>query len=560
MRLSTIKDTPSFVLRQLCTHVNSQLANAIIGMDDFNLSKVSIEPSEYSCAKAFASDYLLVSYLSKYKGLQTGIDTKRVALSNFAVAEEQCRLVNKRLRRGLTSLHDSEFLRAQRLIAKLLGPLNVANLTDLGGWGPGATFEFPRTKAYLDTKIADFPMTVTKRAAHYLSYAIASDDLWAELLLGQRPAGPFSVLPNAFDFVEGCRIVTVPKNAKTDRTIGIEPRGNMFLQKGVGNHIRSRLKRVGVDLDDQSYNQRLAAKAVTAGLSTIDLSMASDTVSLELVYQLLPIEWASYLDNIRSQNYCIDGEVFMPYQKFSSMGNGFTFELESMIFWSLVRATVDDESTIDCIPDCSCAVYGDDIILPFHSANVLISLLAYSGFTTNADKTFLEGRFFESCGRHYFDDVDVTPIYQKELVCDLSSHIRFYNRLTRYGIKNHDGDKVLGIISPILKLLDKRIRNERHPQLPFGAEGDDGYLSNYENARPVKVCRNHGWKWQVVAKRPGEIPANDIALYAHALRQGTSVSVHPKGWVSLVTRDDTSVALSISARWLEPTWEFALDL
>jgi hypothetical protein len=93
----------------------------------------------------------------------------------------------------------------------------------------------------------------------------------------------------------------------------------MYLQKGVGNHIRRRLRRVGVNLNDQSVNRSLARMgAATGEVATLDLSSASDTVTIEAVRLLLPDDWFLYLNDIRSQEVLVEG-TYVRTEMFSSM-------------------------------------------------------------------------------------------------------------------------------------------------------------------------------------------------------------------------------------------------
>lgn len=409
--------------RHLCRTAGTPLAKDLLSCknDNLLLTKCKIDPSDYRSSDDFRVDYLLVSFLSKYKGLKTGIDTKAVALRSFATAEDQCKVTNDRFRSASTSIVDPILHRARLLVSKAVGVFSMDKLDGGERWGPGAAYDLKRSRAYLDTKFAELPISVTHEAAPIFRRCIESDLHWSELILGVFPDGPYSLLDSVLCVVPGSKIVTVDKNAKTDRTIAIEPRGNMFLQKSVGRYFRKRLKRFGVDLDNQGLNQDLAHKAFDLDLATIDLSMASDSISGQLIFELFPFDWACYLDQIRSRRYCIDSKV-NTFEKFSSMGNGFTFELESLIFWALTKASMVDETM-------PFAIYGDDIILPSSDAGVLISTLAYCGFNTNDDKSFVTGPFRESCGKHYFLGNDVTPIYQKELVDSAVSHRRLCNRL-----------------------------------------------------------------------------------------------------------------------------------
>jgi hypothetical protein len=60
--------------------------------------------------------------------------------------------------------------------------------------------------------------------------------------------------PRDFDVVEGNVMFTVPKNSLIDRCAAKEPEYNMYAQKAVGDVIRRRLRRVGINLNDQTKN------------------------------------------------------------------------------------------------------------------------------------------------------------------------------------------------------------------------------------------------------------------------------------------------------------------
>lgn len=201
----------------------------------------------------------------------------------------------------------------------------------------------------------------------------------------------------------------------------------MYAQKAVGDLIRKRLRRVGVNLNDQTINNRLAREGSVSGeLATIDLSSASDSVTRTLVMTLLPEEWFDLMDDLRSPITLIDGERHENVM-FSSMGNAFTFELESLIFWALARSVaylLGVKGTI--------SVYGDDIICPRGLYDVFIDVLGFCGFRANARKSFNSGTFRESCGKHWDSGVDVTPFYVKKVPVDVSDWIHLLNSLRRW--------------------------------------------------------------------------------------------------------------------------------
>jgi len=234
----------------------------------------------------------------------------------------------------------------------------------------------------------------------------------------------FGTSPLSLEVVKGANIFTVPKNAEIDRVACKEPDINMFLQKGAGRQIRNCLRRVGVNLQDQSVNRKLAQVGSDTGhLATLDLSSASDTVSFELVFQLLPIVWFDYLNSIRSPGVNIDGS-FHDCEMFSSMGNGFTFELESLLFYALARTTAYFTGTKGVI-----SVYGDDLIIPSSMYREFAHVLFYFGFSPNALKSFHEGPLRESCGGHYWNGCDITPFFVRRPIDRVSELVLFLNNI-----------------------------------------------------------------------------------------------------------------------------------
>jgi len=382
-----------------------------------DLVELTIDPLQYNDAEKFRLDYAATKFLSKCVGLKTGIDLEGVAIASANDAELRCRKANEGLREllsfpGVNPALQARLFACQQKIAAILGPLPTS-LTD-AGWSPG------RTSASFGDEVASI-WKYTSRLDVTLSawgdgFRLLQDSpLWGAAVLNAD--GPVSVLPRTFSIVEGNTMITVPKSAKTDRVICYEPHVNIRLQLAVGSYIRHRLKRVGVDLNDQSINQRRALEGSLSGdLATIDLSMASDTLSAELVFQLVPIDWAVKLDRLRSR-YTLwpDGSTRLN-EKFSSMGNGFTFELESLIFYALASTVTENVS-----------VFGDDIILPTEAYGEVSDLLVACGFSVNERKSFATSYFRESCGCDAFGGLDCTPVYLRRLPKSTEDVVKLHN-------------------------------------------------------------------------------------------------------------------------------------
>jgi hypothetical protein len=203
------------------------------------------------------------------------------------------------------------------------------------------------------------------------------------------------------------------KNAKTYRSIVVEPPLNTLFQKGLGSHIRGRLRKAGIDLNTLAMlNKHMAqVSSVNGRLATVDLSMASDTIAKWLVELLLPYPWYHCLGSFRTGRVQYKGHDIL-LEKFSSMGNAYTFELESMIFYALAWSCCSVLG-LDCSQVSS---FGDDIIIPTEAVTLLYSTFQYCGFVVNTEKSFTSGPFRESCGGDYVHGIDIRPYYQKDLV------------------------------------------------------------------------------------------------------------------------------------------------
>lgn len=377
-----------------------------------------IDPSMYSSEREFTRDYVYVSFLRKWKGFKhKDINPEWAAFSTWLNAEKQCFQTNRRLEYEAStscySIAPRIISDAQRKIARILGRLDAERVAELCRFGGGATYDLKKGSTHAEKSSRP---SITFDAIPWICRSLSGDDYLGSLV------GPFDNLK----VVQANRMVMVPKSVKTDRPIAAEPTLNSYIQQGFGRYLRHRLKRFGVDLGDQTINQDLARIAKDWGLTTLDLSSASDTLCANLVKLLLPNDWWEALDSVRCKSTEFKGRRFH-LSKFSSMGNAFTFELESMIFFALISsASVGGVSS----------VYGDDLVVLDCDYRPTLEVLAWAGFTINERKSFTAGsRFYESCGRHYFDNQEVTPCYQKDVCKRPHDYVRLHNRLVRAGIR-----------------------------------------------------------------------------------------------------------------------------
>lgn len=462
----------------------------------------------------FRDSYLASELMSKFPFWDIGVDREAEAIVRFKQAEMSCAATNSFLvgRRsyvnGMISPYTPEhvIMTARRKLRRLLGHFNWDHAERYFGFGPGATSSIPnrRGDAYFKYKA---PPCTTEENAILAFTAIHRIPRWYQHVvdLTSKPRDEIGCLSlseqlrEMFTFVPGNRIVTVPKNAKTDRIIAIEPTMNGFIQKGIGGLIRSKLKRVGIDLDDQRINQGFArVGSLDGSVSTIDLKSASDTVAMQLVEDLFPSDWVRAIKQARSPVGILPSGEVVTYQKVSSMGNGYTFELESSIFWALGSAVLD----VFHSKDRRFSVYGDDLIFPSAVTHSYIWILNYCGFSVNTKKTFFEGAFRESCGKHYYRGTDVTPIYIRKDMKSPEHLIVFCNQVKRlarfhWGLDSKfrlayergvsflpsslrrpsvcDGFGDAALIGDFSEVLPQRLpKNDRHPFVPCGMEGFEG--------------------------------------------------------------------------------------
>jgi hypothetical protein len=216
---------------------------------------------------------------------------------------------------------------------------------------------------------------------------------------------------------QGNHHFTVPKNREADRNAAKEILWDSKLQNGIGKQQAARLKHFGVDIHDQSRNQTLASLAQSLGLATLDMSQASDLIAHMCIWLLLTINgdpqgirWWHLMNLARAKRVKIrcpenDTTTWHQLQMYCSMGNGFTFTLESAVFLAVCRTVVGVNERHHL------AVYGDDMIVPQSAVADVIDRLEYLGFKVNTRKSCLAGRFFESCGTDWFDSQPVRPFF-----------------------------------------------------------------------------------------------------------------------------------------------------
>lgn len=308
--------------------------------------------------------------------------------------------------------------------------------------------------------------TIPDKLSSSVTYYPSSSDL-LKFIYETHWGSTMDGLPSV---VRGNRFFTVPKSALKRRSCCVEASANISLQLAVGRCIEDRLSRaLGWSIRSaegpirpNSFKRGYMDPCVSAAfpqarlakelhmatacasssevdinreISTIDLSSASDTVTRTLCKLVLPGSWFQLLDSLRAplRNHGCGKEGVRGWhhnQLMSSMGNGYTFPLETLLFWTLCR-TVVRLQTDDDLELYDISVFGDDMLVPARYSRDIVAALEYFGFVVNSEKSFLFGQFKESCGGDYFDGTAVRPYYLENSLDEPQDWIALANGLRR---------------------------------------------------------------------------------------------------------------------------------
>lgn len=296
--------------------------------------------------------------------------------------------------------------------------------------------------------------------------------------------------------VPGSVLGTVRKDRDEDRTTCKEPTLNMFYQLGAKVQFENVLiNSMSLDIANQPFKNQYLAKrgSIDGSFATLDLKSASDSISIDLVQKLLPKSVFNVLMKIRSP-YAHVGKELVKLNMISTMGNGFTFALMTLIFACLVKAvyikhgirahfgSASDRQksftarrngrveelylTESKFTELNCAVFGDDIIVLSQVYNDVVQALTSSGFTVNEKKSFSAGPFRESCGGDFFNGFPVRGVYIKRMNHEANVYSAF-NRLHLWSIRS-------GI--PLERTLRYLMGMAQFRPIPINSGIDEGFL------------------------------------------------------------------------------------
>lgn len=379
--------------------------------------------------------------------------------------------------------------------------------------GPGKTIGTRETDLYNKLFSSNITATSNRLCRYYRAYVEAEPRLLdAET---HRLESGYS-----FNIVRGSALRFVPKNDEISRVICIEPSLNTFFQLGLGGAITRRLEsRYQIDLAIQpDVNRELARLgSLDDKLVTLDLESASDSISWKMIVSYFPRSFWRWLWDLRSPTVTLpSGDEVQAYMV-SSMGNGFTFPLQTAIFACIVSAAYSFLRKEQGPAGDGWSIFGDDIIVRQEIVAPVLRLLDLLGFTVNATKSFLEGPFRESCGSDFYVGKNVRGVYLKTLETPQDLCIAI-NSLNRWSARH-------GVYLP--RTIRYLQRHARHlPCVPRWENDDAGIkvpFSMVTNLRRSKATQSV--LYRRFSSRPAKIFVTDLRVLGRSL----SRPVNPAG-------------------------------
>jgi hypothetical protein len=363
----------------------------------------------------------------------------------------------------------------QRALKELDAPFDLDFIRETMAVGPGASQL--ADASCMTTKLFDGPVSYANSEYLITVYraALVETGLWADAEMHR-----FSKF--GFTKVNGGKVFFAPKNSEISRTCCTEANLNMLVQKSCGTYLERKLEKFfGISLETQPDRNKEMARlgSIDGSYGTIDLTSASDSISLSLFDDLVrPSFFKTMVMMSRSEFAVLPNGDKVRMRMISTMGNGFTFPLQTIIFASAVRAVYQIMGFPCSDSRTHYGVFGDDIVVRRETYVFLCRMLNKLGFEVNEGKSFNSGPFRESCGGDYFRGHNIRGVYIRSLETpqQVASAV---NRLTRWAARS-------GIPLPrTLTWLMALAESLRIPRVPYSESDDAGIKVPFRLSKPV---------------------------------------------------------------------------
>lgn len=381
----------------------------------------------------------------------------------------------------------------------------VATVTDQHAFGQSFDLDFIREHMAVGpgaSQKADATSMITKLLAGPISYtdpelialyraALSGTGIWCEAEMLRN---------DSFGFVrvDGGKLFFAAKNREISRTCCTEPLLNMLIQKAVGAFFEQGLDvHFGINLSTQPDLNRELARIGSLlweerdPFCTIDLVSASDCKAWSLVKAVIrnPVLLRA-IRLSRCERVVLPDGTSATLNMVSTMGNGFTFPLMTMLFACAVKAVYQLMGIPMTVRGANnFAVFGDDIVVRKRAYDFLIQMLAKLGFSVNVRKSYCSGPFRESCGHDYFMGRNVRGVYVKSLETP-QEVVSVINRLNRWSA--HTGIDLPRVMKQLMEWAPKVL-------VPPSESDDAGIHVPFRMTKP-KVTNSYWFKYRAFRK------------------------------------------------------------
>lgn len=368
----------------------------------------------------FKATYQIASVLKRYrfrKDIYSDQELTDKAVKSYR--ETQDRLATIDLER-LPMLSKAVLDLAARYVARVLGPYDDEECRNLSRFGSGASVGVTARKA-CEAERWELPMSGSQDQISWFDSEMSQIDQVQEYWARSKGSAP-SKDGTTYQETRSLTLSLVPKSFKSLRAIMPNTTVGSYMSDGLGKIIRKRLKRNGYDIASLQMRHRSLAKLASENslLVTADLSSASDSISVALVKRLFPADWFDILTRSRIGTVCLPDGSYVESQTFCTMGIGYTFPLQTLVFLSLLKAI--ESIHFGRLNRRTISVYGDDLIYSSRMHDLVRYYFEQFGFVINVEKTFVTGHFRESCGGDYYHGVDVRPFQPRNGPAEVGKH------------------------------------------------------------------------------------------------------------------------------------------
>lgn len=389
---------------------------------------------------------------------------------------------------GSPELGDREF-------RKVGSVFDVSFIREHMGVGPGAAQKADSRCMF--TKLFESQMTYTNDdLIMWYRSALAETGLWADAEMQRFQSYGFARVP-------GGKIFFASKNAEISRTCCTEASVNMLIQKAIGAFVEVRLEEhFGISLSTQPDLNRELARigSIDGSVATVDLISASDCMGLHMLRRDLPDGFLkTAILKARSERAVLPDGSSVELNMVSTMGNGFTFPLQTLLFACAIRACYQVMGFPCVCPRTQFGVFGDDLIVRRETYDFVCRMLSAIGFQVNVKKSFNAGEFRESCGSDYYRGFNVRGVFVTTLETpqDVCSAI---NRLHRWSARH-------GLLLP--KTMALLMTWTRDMRVPVSESDDAGVKVPFELTQP-KLTANYWFKYRSWRKRARKMQLNEL--------------------------------------------------